>query len=373
MRATAQMLPALSDVIEILAALDPMERLEAIIDYGYDLPELTDTIRQKRDAGEHIIRECQSPVFFYVDVVDGILELHVDAAREAPVARGFVAMLHAVFNGAPAQSLAAAPLDLLAAAGLSDALTLQRRHGLGAIYRTLLEAHPRTDSSRAGIAAVVLAAGISARMPGRNKLLVELRGRPLISHVVETLLEVVAERAEGSINRVVIVLGFEAGDVRNALASREPVQEALEARTLAFVANDNYSEGIAASIRAGVRAVNAMSEAGPNSARSNGYMFCLADQPLITAAEYRTIAMAFAHAVARSNRTIVVPYYGDRQGNPVVFSTEFGPKILQINGIDGCRPLLQRYRSSIVGVEVATDAVLRDVDTEDALQAIRDR
>ena len=373
MRATVQMLPALSDVIEILAALDPRERLEALIEYGEDLPELGETMRRKRDAGEHIIRECQSPVCFCVDVVDGVLQLYVDVPKEAPIARGFVAMLYAVFNGAPAQSLAAAPSDLLEATGLIGGLTLQRQHGLGAIYRTLLTAHPPADRNTAGLAAVVLAAGSSTRMPGRNKLLIDFRGKPLVSHVVEALLEVAAEPADGLINQVVVVVGFAADDMVQALKSREPVRDGLADGTLAFASNEEYAEGMAASIRAGVRAVDAMNAVDGKPAPSSGYMFCLGDQPLVSAAEYRAIATAFAEAAASSNRSIVAPYHRGRQGNPIVFSTAFADDILQISGSRGCRPLLERYRSSVVRVEIATDAVLRDVDTEGDLIAITSR
>ena len=143
--------------------------------------------------------------------------------------------------------------------------------------------------------------------------------------------------------------------------------------TLAFASNEEYAEGMAASIRAGVRAVDAMNAVDGKPAPSSGYMFCLGDQPLVSAAEYRAIATAFAEAAASSNRSIVAPYHRGRQGNPIVFSTAFADDILQISGSRGCRPLLERYRSSVVRVEIATDAVLRDVDTEGDLIAITSR
>lgn len=139
MQTEGEMLPELEAAIEALASLDRVERLEALIAYGERLPALSDAARAQRDAGEHIIRDCQSPVFFRVDADDSVLRLQADVPREAPVARGFTAMLCVVFDGAPVSALSTAPRDLLSAAGLDEALTFQRRRGLGAIYGKLLE------------------------------------------------------------------------------------------------------------------------------------------------------------------------------------------------------------------------------------------
>ena len=84
-----------------------------------------------------MIHECQAPVFLFIDVQEGIVFLHADVPREAPIARGFTALLCETFDGAPLDQLQEAPEDLLKSFGVYNLLSLQRRRGLTAIYSHL--------------------------------------------------------------------------------------------------------------------------------------------------------------------------------------------------------------------------------------------
>ena len=92
------------------------------------------------------------------------------------------------------------------------------------------------------IGGIILAAGGSSRFGGRKQL-AELGGRPLVEHAVEAL------RAVPALDRIVVVLGADAEDVRRGadLSGTE------------IVVADEWGEGIAASLRAGVAA---LAEAG---------------------------------------------------------------------------------------------------------------
>src|SRR3712207_4841695 len=70
------------------------------------------------------------------------------------------------------------------------------------------------DGRIEGFVAVVLAGGTSQRM-GRNKLLMEVAGRPMIRHVVETV--------RGVVEDVVVVTGHQPDRIAEALA-RLPVR-----------------------------------------------------------------------------------------------------------------------------------------------------
>ena len=83
-----------------------------------------------------------------------------------------------------------------------------------------------------GIAAVVLAAGLSRRMEGVNKLTAEVAGEPIIARVVDALL---ASKA----SPVIVVVGHEEKEVRAALTGRD----------VRFVTNPEYEEGLGASLR----------------------------------------------------------------------------------------------------------------------------
>src|SRR5947208_12504064 len=74
--------------------------------------------------------------------------------------------------------------------------------------RSLRQAPPGQNPSTALIAAIVLAAGFARRM-GRQKLLLDLRGKPVVRWSVEALLPHVAD--------IVVVTGQDDAAVRAAL------------------------------------------------------------------------------------------------------------------------------------------------------------
>ena len=94
------------------------------------------------------------------------------------------------------------------------------------------------------VALVLLAAGAGTRMgPGTNKLLLEVRGVPLVCHLAQVAQ---ASRCDA----VFAVVGSRAAEVRRALAARNPAGSDLR-----IVENAAWRSGIASSIRAAVTAV----------------------------------------------------------------------------------------------------------------------
>ena len=130
---------ALSNIVELFEFSDESMRMELLVGFGDTLPPLDADAAALRDAGEHLVHECQSPVFFFprIDEAD-VLHIHTDVPREAAVARGFVGLLQQAFDGEPAGVLDSAPDDLLDACGLTRLLTMRRQRGLRAIYERLL-------------------------------------------------------------------------------------------------------------------------------------------------------------------------------------------------------------------------------------------
>ncbi len=339
------MLPALADAIDLFAATEDSARLELLVDFGERLPVLQQTYHHLRDRGQHMIHECQSPVFMFVEVQRGTLRIHADVPREAPIARGFVALLREVFDGVDAANVKAAPDDLLSALGVRKILTLQRRRGLSAIYRHMVREADRMAPPH--ITAIVLAAGPSRRMKSHNKLLLDFRGRPLVAHVVETVLA-------AGLGDVVVVLGHEAQEVRRV----------LESYPVTFVHNDRYMEGMSTSIQAGVNA------APPDT---SGYMICMGDLPLIEPSELQMLTDAFATSFEPDGRRIIVPYHSGESGNPVIFQSDFKPEILAHTGSGGCRSIVERHRDNVVAVEMKSNHVLCDVDTLETYEALMSR
>lgn len=192
------------------------------------------------------------------------------------------------------------------------------------------------------VSALVLAAGASQRMPGRNKLLLPLAGKTVIAHTVDHLLQSKA-------GEVIVVLGHEA----------EAVQRALSGREVAFTTNPNFSQGLSTSIIAGLQAA---------SKSAQGFLISLADQPLVTFAELNLLIQCFVYA---GRRSIVAPVYQGRRGNPIIFDRCHLPEMLAISGDTGCKAILAQHPQRVLEVEMQTDHVLRDVDTVEAYEAVR--
>ena len=192
------------------------------------------------------------------------------------------------------------------------------------------------------IAAVVLAAGRSTRMRGPNKLLAEIARRPLVRIVAD---EALASRADP----VIIVAGHQRAEVEKALAG-------LRVR---IVHNPDFAEGLGTSLRAGIAAVPADSDAA---------IVCLGDMPRVDAALMNRLIAVFD---PDRGALVVVPTFEGKRGNPVLWSRRFFPDLMAIEGDVGARHLIGRYSEAVAEVTVEGKAALIDVDTPEALSGVK--
>ena len=123
----------LDRIVAEFSDLDPRERLELLLDFAENLPPLPAKYQAERDAGMNRVVECQTPVFIWVELVDGKLQLYADVAPEAPTVKGFVGILVDALSGTDPRSALGTPLDLLKRLGLADALGMVRARGLSAV------------------------------------------------------------------------------------------------------------------------------------------------------------------------------------------------------------------------------------------------
>jgi molybdenum cofactor cytidylyltransferase len=192
------------------------------------------------------------------------------------------------------------------------------------------------------IAAVVLAAGRSSRMAPANKLLTEVEGRAMVVRAVDAAL---ASQARP----VLVVTGHDAARVRDALAGRD----------VTVVANPDYAQGLSTSIRTGVGAL---------SQDVDGAIFILGDMPRVTAAHIDRLIAAFNPSEGRS---ICVPTYRAKRGNPVLWSSRYFAAMSALEGDTGARGLLGEHADHVCEIDMPDDGILLDVDTPDALVALR--
>lgn len=220
----------------------------------------------------------------------------------------------------------------------------------GLLEESELRPSPREDDERPlpsdpgapQVAAVVLAAGRGSRM-GAAKQLEELDGKPLVRWA--------AEAALGSAARpVVVVTGYEGERVAAALAGLPVV----------LVHNPRFAEGLATSLRAGL----AQLDQGPPVA---GALICLGDMPRVTSAHLDRLMTAFDPVAA----PIVVPTCERKRGNPVLWAHRYFPELRELRGDVGARGLLEQHAEQVVFLPLEDPAILLDVDTPQALAALR--
>ncbi|HAF40905.1 MAG TPA: nucleotidyltransferase family protein [Sphingobium sp.] len=185
------------------------------------------------------------------------------------------------------------------------------------------------------IAAVLLAAGNSSRFGEDDKLMAELRGKPVVAHTLET----VASMAFAEL--VAVVRPIELAPV---------IHRKLDRRGYTILVNDQPEEGISGSI------VRAVEHVMPNN-RIRGILICLADMPDVPPSHYNRICLA-----AEDIRSVVASTDAFSSSPPAFIGRRHFPELLALKGDQGARALLSH------GIQIeTTGAVLRDIDTPDDL------
>jgi molybdenum cofactor cytidylyltransferase len=68
---------------------------------------------------------------------------------------------------------------------------------------------------------------------------------------------------------------------------------------------------------------------------------------------------------------VVVPTIEGQRGNPVVWSRRFFPDLMAVEGDVGARHLIGRYAEAVAEVPLSGKAALTDIDTPEALEAVK--
>jgi molybdenum cofactor cytidylyltransferase len=232
------------------------------------------------------------------------------------------------------------------AAGLEVTPADITRMGVGGLLMEIpTRPQPRTIAEPPAapkISALVLAAGQSRRMGGPNKLLVEIEGKPMLRRAVEAALA-------ARLSPVVVVTGH----------MREAAEAAITGMPVEIVHNPDYAEGLSTSLRTGLAAL---------SAETDAVLVCLADMPRITGRLIKKLIAAYNPV---EGRAIVVPTHRCKRGNPVLWDRRFFAEMRTLAGDVGARHLIGQNEEAVAEVEVEDDAVLLDIDTPEALAGLR--
>jgi molybdenum cofactor cytidylyltransferase len=174
---------------------------------------------------------------------------------------------------------------------------------------------------------------------GTQKLLLPFGNEPLIRRAVRQVLA-------AGFDDVLVVLGSE----------HEATRGALEGLPVRHAVNLQFASGMGSSFRTAVEQL----------ADSAAAMFALADQPFVTAREYRMVLDAYRqHAPP-----IVSVRYGDVMAPPHLFEREFFPELAQLT--HGARSVLQRHVDRTMVLQFPPD-LLVDIDTPDDYELAKSR
>jgi len=189
------------------------------------------------------------------------------------------------------------------------------------------------------VTGIILAAGSATRM-GRNKLLLDLDGEPLVRRA--------ARRAiEAGLDPVLVVLGHDA----------ERTRAALDGLACRAVLNPAWASGQSTSLSAGVAAVPAGADAA---------VVLLADMPFVDAGMIRAV-------VARHGETgapLVASRYGEVTAPPTLYHRSLFAELLGGAGEGRGREVVARNRERAAWVDWPAQAV-SDVDFPADLERAR--
>ena len=106
------------------------------------------------------------------------------------------------------------------------------------------------------ISAILLAAGLSQRMNGENKLLKKINGESMINHAINNILA-------SNIDEIIVVVGYQEKIIEKLINKNKKIK---------IISNKNFANGMASSIKEGLKQL---------SRKTEYFFICLADMPMV--------------------------------------------------------------------------------------------
>ena len=182
------------------------------------------------------------------------------------------------------------------------------------------------------ISSILLAAGESKRMVDENKLIKKYKSIPLIKHAVSNVLN-------SPIDELIIVLGYQKKAIEKIIGKNMKIK---------FIANPNFESGIASSIKKGLDSLSKETEA---------FFICLGDMPNVNKEIYNQLINA---SFSNKDKEIFVPYYQERQANPILFSKKMKDEIQKIEGDFGAKKIIVDNEKKVFKLSTQDKGVITD-------------
>ena len=178
------------------------------------------------------------------------------------------------------------------------------------------------------VTGIIMASGFSNRM-GKNKLLMEIQGEKVIDRVIKAC-------KNSLLDEIILVYRL------------DEIKEIGLSHGIKTVYNPDAKKGQSASVIHGVK----------NSKEGNGFMFLVADQPFLDSRVINSLIDEYK----KDNRMIVIPYYCNKFGMPIIFPPVYKDDLLGVKGDKGGREIIQGnemvkriyYEDAILGIDIDT-------------------
>jgi len=181
---------------------------------------------------------------------------------------------------------------------------------------------------------IILAAGEGKRM-GKVKLTLPLGDRQLIEWVLQAV-------KLTPLDKYFLVVRPEDKDIIK-------IGKAWGAE---IILNPDFRKGMSTSIKKALLKINTQ--------EAEGFFLILGDQPLITSKIINKLIKSFSSG----KREIVVPYFKDKRGNPVLFDICWKDELMAVTGDVGGRVLIKAHPEKVKRVNVSDETILFDIDQE---------
>ncbi|NNK79803.1 MAG: nucleotidyltransferase family protein [Litoreibacter sp.] len=197
-----------------------------------------------------------------------------------------------------------------------------------------------TDTKR-DTAILLLASGASRRMRGRDKLLEEVRGMPLLRDRAMACLA-------AKCGRVIVVLPPDRPDRDKALVGLD----------VEIIHTMGSEFGQAHSLQVGLSQVQEAQA-----------MVVLADLPALTPEDLKSVLTR-----ARTSPALILRGASEtgKPGHPVLFRAALFPEVLELEGDQGAQPVIKRHLSKVELVPLPDLHALHDLDTPEDWAAWRE-
>lgn len=189
---------------------------------------------------------------------------------------------------------------------------------------------------------VLLAAGESSRL-GQPKQLVHFAGSTLIHRAA-------CAAISSECSPVIVVLG----------ANRDLIKQELAGLSVRVVENQNWAEGMGNSLKVGLAAV--LEE---TKGELDAVLFMLCDQPMVTSETLNLILKKFRE----NGAALVASEYENSPGVPALFRHDLFPALLSLEGAEGAKKVIARFRDQAETVPFPEGSF--DIDTPEDLQTLK--